>query len=145
MKILLTILLLAIGLSACQTEQEESDLEKWKAEIIQVEKDFAEHVANEGMHDAFVTYAADDAVLQRNNRLVEGKVAIHQFYDGNNHKALTWAPSFIEVSSSGDLAYTYGDYTFTREDSLGNEVSSTGTFHTVWKRQEDGSWKYVWD
>ena len=58
---------------------------------------------------------------------------------------LVWKPDYVDVSESGDLAYTYGKYTFTSRDSTGRKVVSKGIFHTVWKRQEDGSWKFVWD
>jgi ketosteroid isomerase-like protein len=49
------------------------------------------------------------------------------------------------VSACGDLGYTWGSYTFTATDSLGATHRSEGIFHTVWKRQPDGSWKFVWD
>jgi len=58
---------------------------------------------------------------------------------------LEWAPDFVDVSSSGDLAYTYGKFTFSFKDSLGNKVENKGIFHTVWKRQSNGEWKFVWD
>jgi ketosteroid isomerase-like protein len=31
------------------------------------------------------------------------------------------------------------------KDSVGNKKDFKGIFHTVWKKQKDGSWKYVWD
>ena len=57
----------------------------------------------------------------------------------------SWKPDFVDVSSSGDLGYTYGQYTFIRLDSIGNETASQGIFHTVWKRQSDGNWRFVYD
>jgi ketosteroid isomerase-like protein len=59
--------------------------------------------------------------------------------------SLVWKPDYVDVSKSGDLGYTYGTYNYTSLDSLGNEQSSSGVFHTVWKRQEDSSWKFVSD
>jgi ketosteroid isomerase-like protein len=56
---------------------------------------------------------------------------------------LTWSPDFIDVSASGDMAYTYGKYNYTTTDSLGNVSEIEGIFHTVWKRQADGNWKFV--
>jgi len=43
------------------------------------------------------------------------------------------------------MAYTYGKYTMTIIDSAGESKVSNGIFHTVWKKQKDGSWKFVWD
>ncbi|MFC2138829.1 YybH family protein, partial [Bacteroidota bacterium] len=58
---------------------------------------------------------------------------------------LEWKPDYIDVSTSGDLGYTFGKFTFSAKDTTGKLIESEGIFHTVWKRQEDGSWKYVWD
>ena len=58
---------------------------------------------------------------------------------------LIWKPDFVDVSASGDLAYTYGAYTYSYKDSTGAIVEQGGIFHTVWKRQADGGWRFVWD
>ena len=52
---------------------------------------------------------------------------------------------YIDVAASGDLAYSYGDYQFSALNENNEPVEASGIFHTVWKRQSDGSWKYVWD
>jgi len=49
------------------------------------------------------------------------------------------------VAFSGDLGYTFGRYQRTVIDSLNNESSRYGTYVSVWKKQEDGSWKFVID
>jgi len=43
------------------------------------------------------------------------------------------------------LAYTYGKYTWQIKDTQGKITKYQGIFHTVWKKQSDGTWKYVWD
>jgi hypothetical protein len=43
------------------------------------------------------------------------------------------------------MAYTYGQHTFEATDDSGGIIEDTGIFHTVWKRQPDGQWRYVWD
>jgi len=58
---------------------------------------------------------------------------------------LLWKPEFVELSKSGDLGYTYVEYVFLKKDSSGNTIESKGIFHTVWKKQSDGKWKFVWD
>ncbi|MBL7111012.1 MAG: DUF4440 domain-containing protein [Bacteroidales bacterium] len=59
--------------------------------------------------------------------------------------SLVWEPEFVDVEESGDLGYTYGSFVFTAKDSTGNDIESKGVFHTVWKRQADGEWRFVWD
>ena len=135
-------------LSSCKPEKE-NQMEQWKNEIRQTEKAFAEMAQKEGIPKAFLTYAADDAVILRNNHLIKGKEALQTFYSQQPNPtekvSLTWKPDFVDVSSSGDLGYTYGSYQYSVTDSLGNTNTSQGIFHTVWRRQPDGSWRFVWD
>ena len=132
---------------SCTTEQEEKSMEQWKAEIEEAEAGFAEMAKDEGVAAAFLAYAAEDAVLMRNNAVVIGKEAIRQRFVKNppGDGTLSWTPDFVDVSASGDLGYTYGGYVYITVDSTGQSVKSEGVFHTVWKRQSDGNWKFVWD
>jgi ketosteroid isomerase-like protein len=129
----------------CNSRQD--SLEKWKAEIVETENEFAAMAGQEGITEAFLAFAADDAVLMRNNALVIGKEAMKESLEASSRAdvSLSWKPDFVDVSSSGDLGYTYGKFIYTLTDSLGNKKVQEGIFHTVWKRQEDGSWKFVWD
>lgn len=122
-------------------------IEKWKTEIKNVEQAFNDMAQKEGLVKAFEFYAADEGVIKRNKKIVKGKGAIAKWYkdDVRPNETLTWTPTFIDVSKSGDMAYTYGDFVFTYPDTLGNMKSNSGIFHTVWKRQTDGNWKFVWD
>jgi len=132
---------------ACSNAVREDNLEQCKQEILDTEAAFAELASKEGIPIAFSTFAAEDAVLNRNNSLIIGKTAIKK-YLGNTfleNIKLEWKPDFVDVSSSGDLGYTYGYYTFSAFDSSGNRVTDKGVFHTVWKKQDNGQWRYVWD
>ena len=129
---------------SCNTTSNPEEIEKWKQEILQVEKDFSEMSQKKGIHDAFMYYAADDAVLKRDS-LIIGKEHIDNHLKSSTSRNLSWTPSFVDVSSSGDLGYTYGTYTFTYKDSLGKSQQDIGLFHTVWKRQDNGLWKFVYD
>ena len=145
MKTIITLLSFSLLLLSCETKKTTDSTESWKQEIRDAEQQFAQMVQKEGIHNAFVAYAADDAAMMRNNSVIKGKTAIDDFYKNSNSKTLDWSPDFVDVSTSGDLGYTYGTYNYTYKDSIGNEQVSTGIFHTVWKRQQDGTWKFVWD
>jgi ketosteroid isomerase-like protein len=123
-------------------------MEDWKNEILLTELNFAQMVAEEGIPKAFLYYADENAVLMRNNQLIIGKGAIKNLYvsiEKDPNISLTWKADFVDVSSSGDLGYTYGEYTYSFKDENGNTQSEKGIFHTVWKRQENGDWRFVWD
>jgi ketosteroid isomerase-like protein len=139
------IIAASLFLNSCNTKPDAKTIEKWKHEIKEAEQNFAKMAGEEGIEKAFTTYAAEDAVIMRNNELVKGLKNIEMFYKGKTSKGLDWAPDFVEVSSSGDLGYTYGHYTYSYIDSTGNAAVDTGIFHTVWKRQPDGNWRFVWD
>ena len=130
--------------NSCDTETKTDSIEKWKQEIRQAEEDFATMAKEKGIHDAFLYYAADDAVLKRGS-LIIGKNAIDKHLEKSTSKNLSWSPDFVDVSTSGDLGYTYGKYVYQYVDSIGNPLKDTGVFHTVWKRQTNGSWKFVWE
>lgn len=132
----------------CNETNTEQNVAKWKAEIVQTELDFSNMAQKDGIPKAFLAYAAKDVALLRNNKLIHGIDALRNSYtslEADPKTSLTWSPDFVDVSTSGDLGYTYGNYVYTTVDSLGNTNSQEGVFHTVWKRQEDGSWKFVWD
>lgn len=140
------ILLILLGIQGCFSDKQAYQ-EKWKAEIIEAEAAFVEMAKREGISEAFLHFAAEDATILRNDTLYIGKEQIRLSLDKqpNGEVELTWAPDFVDVSAAGDLGYTYGNYTFAVTDSLGNKTVSKGIFHTVWKRQPDGTWKFVWD
>ncbi len=119
--------------------------EKDREDIARTEGDFASMAADSGIAEAFFYFAADSAVILRGGKLIKGRDAIGEYYRHNLKPGtrLMWAPDFVDVS--GDLGYTYGKYTHVAPDSAGNITESHGMFHTVWKRQPDGSWRYVWD
>ncbi len=146
--LLLSITLFALLIS-CNKTRPEGDIERWKQEIVNTEKEFAEMARKEGIPKAFITYADDNAVIMRNNTLIIGKESLKSSFGKQDERSgsvsLTWVPDFVDVSSSGDLGYTYGKYQYSVTDSLGNVALDSGIFHTVWKRQSDDSWQFVWD
>jgi len=119
-----------------------------KNEILLTEKAFEKMTAEKGIAEAFHFFADENAVIKReNDTLIVGKNAIRNYYDkkGNKNATVNWSPDFIEVSNDGTIAYTYGKYLWQLKGEKGDTVQYKGVFHTVWKRQSDKSWKYVWD
>jgi len=142
------IFLLAVTVLSCQSEKKESSPEKNKAEIMEAEKAFAAMASEKGIAEAFWFYADSNATIRRqNDSLIHGKEGIKNFYSTDFYKRATvkWLPDFIDVSTDGNLGYTYGKYVWTSKDSSGKPIEFKGIFHTVWKKQKDGEWRYVWD
>ncbi len=143
----LLLLSLLIVATSCDNKTAEVDTDEIKEDIIAIENAFANAAAEQGVKEAFLAYAADEAVLVRGSRVIKGKVEIGNYFDQSTHRdiSLNWKPEFVEVSQAGDMAYTYGPYTYSAKDTTGTEVNISGIFHTIWKRQDDGSWKFVYD
>jgi ketosteroid isomerase-like protein len=137
-----------ILLAGCKNVQKGNfPVNKNAEEIYQTERAFEKMAADSGLAKAFGFFADDSVVISRSKGLIKGKAGVMEFYsDPSMAKVvLKWKPDFVEVSVSGDLGYTYGRYTHEITDSTGKVTERSGIFHTVWKRQKDGSWKYVWD
>lgn len=138
---------ICILLSACSIDRNKSQVNTARQEIIQTERAFETMAKEKGLAEAFSFYADSSATINRGSSLVHGKDSIRLVYLSPRYHGvkLEWKPDFVEVAASADLGYTYGKYIFTTTDSTGQAVSSKGYFHTVWKKQAKGNWRFVWD
>lgn len=143
----LILTLITLLLTSCEVEVDLRSTKQYKKEILETERAFAAMAKEKGVTEAFLAFAAEDAVLKRDNDIIVGKEAIQYHFEQQPFTdfSLEWISDFVDVSSSGDLGYTYGHYTFSASDTSGQLIEGKGIYHTVWKRQDDGTWKYVWD
>lgn len=113
----------------------------------QMEAEFMQAAAARGSQGYMSYYAEDSVELPNGADIFMGKVAIAKtmgFLDDKNN-SLTWKPIGADISSSGDLGYTYGTYEFRSKDANGKPTVSYGKYTSIWKRQKDGTWKVVLD
>lgn len=135
-------------LSGCSPKSETKNLTYVKLEIVKVEKDFEKLVAQKGLAEGFYQFADSNAIIKReHDTLIIGKINIKNYYSNPKYlnATVTWSPDGVTVSDAGDMASSYGKYIWTFKDASGKEQILKGVFHTVWKKQKDGSWKYIWD
>jgi len=94
-------------------------------------------------------YADDGAIAGPGEALATSDVDRRKSLQGmtsDPNFALTFGSDRILVAKSGDLASSRGHYSLTMTDKATNKpVTSTGNYLTVFKRQDDGSWKAVED
>ena len=109
--------------------------------------DFSSDATKFGAGEAFGRYAAGDAqIFSGPGEFISGPHAIRESFGPPTEKnTLVWHPVHGEVAASGDLGFTVGNAVFTgiRED--GAQIQRFSKYLTVWKRQRDGSWRYVVD
>lgn len=134
----LFLLLTTLSLATEQKSLTGSDL------LLQLEADFAADVAKRG-HDAFLTYFAEDGVEVVDGGGFDNKDAMRKQPPWAKGTTLTWTPIKAEMSASGDLGYTYGNYVFTSKNDAGKIVTRRGKYTSIWKKQKDGQWRVVVD
>jgi ketosteroid isomerase-like protein len=112
--------------------------------LFRLEANFAADVAKHG-HDAFLTYFADDGVEVVDGGGFDTKDLMQKRAPWPEGTTLTWTPIKAEMSASGDLGYTYGNYIFTAKNKDGKVVVNHGKYTSIWRKQKDGQWKVVVD
>ncbi len=113
--------------------------------LLKADRDFSAMSVKEGMFKAFLFYMADDGVILRNNSYPsKGIEDLRKRFEGRSDTSfvLSWEPSYEKIADSGEMGYTYGIHS-TLEKATGKITK--GTYITIWKKQSDGSWKFVLD
>jgi ketosteroid isomerase-like protein len=120
---------------------------KDRADLMRTDSEFSDAAQKIGIAAAFVKYADPNAVmLPANENPVTGAGGIRkQFADLPPGTTLTWKPNKAEAAASGDLGYTLGAYVLRSKDKDGAPITRYGKYCSVWKKQKDGSWKWVVD
>src|SRR3954467_2789265 len=131
---------IAIGASKKLQEQE-------RQKIAKAEADFEKARAERGLEGWLSFFADDTADFVRGAPFTFTKEEMRQHLQKDFDPAdqLTWQPVKIDVAASGDLAYSVGTWQLKGKNPAGEDVTQTGKYITVWKKQKDGSWKVVAD
>ena len=144
MRILITVfLVLLFSCKDAEKPKEENVSEDAIYELQSIDVEFSEFSKKNGFRKAYLEYIDDDGMLMRDNSLpFKGAKAIETITSWNDSSVvLSWEPLGADVAASGDLGYTYGTYEM--KDS--NNQVEKGTYVTIWKKKEDGRWKFVVD
>jgi ketosteroid isomerase-like protein len=125
------------------------DLESVREAVRQADVDFDLACAAKD-RDRWAELVADDAVFFGGSGTIEGREAVVAAWaptlDPDGPATLRWQPVAVEVSGSGDLGYTRGNYQLTVRAEDGSESESTGSYVSIWRKSaEDGKWRAVLD
>jgi uncharacterized protein (TIGR02246 family) len=93
-------------------------------------------------------YMANGVLLAPGAPMAQGREAIADSWKSTmmelNNFHLEFAPTKIEVASSGDLAYEMGTYSLAYQGENNEQVHDNGKYVVVWKKA-DGNWKAAAD
>jgi ketosteroid isomerase-like protein len=116
--------------------------------LMQISRDWSNYAATDSI-DKILSYWADDAVVMSPGQPpIKGKKAIREMIEGSSKIPgfkISWEPFSVVVSKSGDLAYMIEQNQITVNDSLGNPITESNKSVTIWRKEDDGSWKNIVD
>jgi len=99
--------------------------------------------------EAFAAMIDDDARFIGNGFTARrGRDAIVEAWSGfftDDAADMLWRPQIIEVLAEGDLAMSRGPYRMRGTLQSGDTFESWGIFNSVWRRNDDGAWRVVFD
>ena len=105
-------------------------------DVVAAERAFAADGQARGWIAAFKRYAAPDAIAFQPD-----PVNVQESFKGQPDepadRSLKWWPVWAGIAKSGDLGFTTGPYT------AGDK--QFGHYFTVWAKQADGSWRWIYD
>lgn len=107
------------------------------APVVAAERAFAADAPSLGIAGSFNKWSTPDAIVIADGRAQR----IGEVYPDGPRPAdeplLEWWPNFAGVARSGDLGFTTG--------GVALNGRRTGHYFTIWKRQPDGSWRWIYD
>src|SRR3990167_7633405 len=107
------------------------------APVVAAERAFAADGYALGIKKSFLAHMAPDAIVIQPEP-TSAREAFEAAPDGSpTDPKLEWWPTWAGISASGDLGFTTGPYAFAGK--------RRGHYFTIWKKQPDGRWKWVFD
>jgi ketosteroid isomerase-like protein len=109
--------------------------------MVEAEKKFYQTGQENGTRAAFLAFLADDAVIFR-----PGPVNGKQSWEKRAETGLDliWEPTFAAIARSADFGYTTGPARW-KANKKDEKFLGYGQFVSIWKKQNDGSWKVALD
>jgi hypothetical protein len=102
--------------------------------VVAAERAFAADGLELGVQASFFKHSAPDGIVFGPEPIL-AKAAFGE--PRPKGKPLVWWPLWAGIARSGDLGFTTGPYTF--------DGQPRGYYFTVWGKQPDGSWKWLYD
>jgi ketosteroid isomerase-like protein len=135
MKIWLPLIALA---ASCASSSAPVDSRAAAEPVIAAERAFAARHQQVSVKRSFLENAAPDGVMVTPDGVRDAREFIATWPDDDNKGFIAWWPNLAGIARSGDLGFTTGPASF------GGGRRYTDYF-TVWKKQPDGSWKWMID
>ena len=144
MKQLLLLFLLAPA-CACISNAQEKEISAALDSMVATERAFAATSLQVGIRASFVKFFADSALaFSPEPYFFKEAVAKRPPPANPLARTLRWEPVMGDVSASGDMGYLMGPSTLV-DNTQPNSPTHYGFYLSVWKRQQDATWKVIID
>jgi uncharacterized protein (TIGR02246 family) len=143
---LLTTIALAIAVAGGCGGSHRVNLSDEEAAIRRTDADWLAAAASHDLNRVLPFWADDATILAPGARPIVGKEAIRKYVTESFATpgfSITWKTEKVEVSQSGDLAYSTGTNRISVNGPDGKPLTEEGRGVTIWKKQTDGSWRCV--
>lgn len=139
------LILAAIIFISCNSNNEgnQRDVSQQAAEQIWTADTAMSNLATrEGFLQALIKYADDSVIIPRPGKLpLIGRADMaKEWADRPLITERTWKPIRAEAAQSGEIGYSFGYSIYKTTDT-----TTYSNYCTIWKKQKDGSWKFVYD
>ena len=110
--------------------------------MVDAERSFIAMARDQNRREAFLFFLSDDAITNSPDGPVKGKDRIRSQPLQND--LLQWEVAYSDIAASGDFGFNTGPWEY-RIDRASIKPAAYGEFNSIWKKQENGSWKNVLD
>lgn len=122
-------------------------LSRDKSQILLIDKAWSRAAENKDLDGVIAPYAPDGSIFPFNAPTATGTVAIRQVWASLMSRpgfSLTFSPTTIFVSASGDMAWDAGTFQLKLNDAGGVSKSVPGKYVVTWKKVAD-DWRVAAD
>jgi ketosteroid isomerase-like protein len=115
-------------------------------EVLALNARFSKAVGNQDLDDLLALYDSKARLLPPNAPMAEGTTAIRQVFQGFiDMGANSLDLQIVDVHESGDLVIDVGRYVLGIQLPGGQSMEDRGKYVDVFRRQPDGSLKFIAD
>lgn len=115
--------------------------------MLAADRAFAAMAADAGVPAAFAAFAANDVrMFPDGAEPYQGRAAMMaRFQNWPDGATLEWTPVEAVAAPAGDFGFTWGRFVYTGPAGGGGTETDHGKYVSIWRREADGSWKFVVD
>lgn len=116
--------------------------------LMQLSQEWSDVVTTGNLDKILEGWAEDAVMMVPGLSPLKGKEAIKAYVQAGLKMpgfSVRWEPLEVFVSDCGDMAYMIERNEMAVNDSLGNPIITYNKTVTIWRKEQDGSWKNVID